>query len=99
VAGLTVQPLETVVVVEVVTVCALLVCWVDLVTQSVPNNRPEVVLTVMVCDQTWTMKMEKVTIIIIIQVMGHTMKKVEGGTGYLTEVAVFQVLSGAVLKR
>ena len=44
----------------------------------VPNSRPEVVLTVIVCDQTRMMKMEKTTINIII--MGRTMKKEEAGT-------------------
>ena len=38
----------------------------------VPNSRPEVVLTVMVWDQTWVMKMERT--IINITVMGRTMK-------------------------
>ena len=46
----------------------------------VPNNRPEVVSTRMVCDHIcqWMMKMERTTINIII--MGNTMKKEEAGS-------------------
>ena len=39
----------------------------------VPNNRPVVVFTVMVCDHTWIMKMERTTINTVI--MGHPMKR------------------------
>jgi hypothetical protein len=44
----------------------------------VPSNRPEVVLTVMDCDHTWMMRMERTTINIMM--MGRAMKKEEAGT-------------------
>ena len=52
----------------------------------IPNNWPEVVLTVMDCDQTWITKMERTTIDIV---MRHTMKEEEAGIrwgGFKTSV-------------
>ena len=52
----------------------------------IPNNRPDVVLTVMDCDHTWITKMERTTIDIV---MRHTMEEEEAGIrwgGFKTSV-------------